>query len=112
MSEHPPASDAPRWLYVTCANADEAETIARTLVSERLAACANILGPVRSFYWWEGQVQNDAEVAMVLKTRQALVDAATRRIVALHSYTCPCVVALDIQGGNPDFLAWIATETA
>ena len=99
------------WLYVTAANTDEADTIARTLVGERLVACANVLGPMRSFYWWDGQVQDDAEVALVLKTQRNLIDAATARIKALHSYDCPCVVALDITGGNADFLTWITNET-
>ena len=99
-------------LYVTCANAEQAATIGRTLVTERLAACANVLGQTRSFYWWEGQVQEDREAALILKTRAEQVDAATARIKALHSYTVPCVVAVPIAGGNPDFLAWIARETS
>lgn len=106
--EHP----AVVWLYVTCSSADEAQAIARTLVTERLAACANILGKMRSFYWWEGQVQDETEVALILKTRRALSVAATQRIKDLHAYDCPCVVALDIQGGNRDFLNWIVNETA
>jgi periplasmic divalent cation tolerance protein len=100
-----------RWLYVTTANTQEAETIARTLVGERLAACANVLGAMRSFYWWDGEVQESGEVALVLKTRLDLVDAATQRIKALHSYDCPCVVALTIDGGNTDFIKWIVSET-
>lgn len=100
-----------QWLYVTTANSSEAQTIARTLVGERLAACANVLGEARSFYWWNGEVQDDNEVVLVLKTRRDLVDAATQRIKALHSYDCPCVVALDIAGGNADFLNWIVKET-
>ncbi len=107
-----PERPAVQWLYVTCADHGEAERIARTLVEERLAACANILGEIRSFYWWEGQVQDETEVALVLKVTRALSDAATRRIKDLHAYACPCVVALDIQGGNRDFLNWIVKETA
>lgn len=100
-----------QWLYVTCANAVEAETIARALVGERLAACANVLGTVRSFYWWNGEVQDGSEVALVLKTQRNRVDAATERIKVLHSYDCPCVVSLEIRGGNRDFLEWIVRET-
>ncbi len=107
--QEPPAVQC---LYVTCANSGEASAIARTLVEERLVACANILGEARSFYWWEGKVQDETEVVLVLKTGRALSDAATRRIRDLHSYSCPCVVALDIQGGNLDFLNWIVTQTA
>lgn len=100
-----------QWLYVTCADTLEAQTIARTLVEERLAACANILGAIRSFYWWNEAVQDDQEVALVLKTCAERTNKATRRIKELHSYDCPCVVALDITGGNPDFLRWIERET-
>lgn len=98
-------------IYITTSSREEAETIGRTLVEERLAACANVLGAVTSFYWWEGEVQADGEVSLVLKTRDDLVDALTERVKALHSYDCPCVVALPIAKGNPAFLDWIAAET-
>ena len=101
-----------QWLYVTTANDLEAQSIARALVGERLAACANVLGAIQSFYWWDGKMQEDAEVALVLKTQRHLVAQATARIKALHSYDCPCVVALEITGGNPDFLNWVVKETA
>lgn len=100
-----------QWLYVTTSGPDEAETIARTLIGERLVACANVLGEARSFYWWNGAVEDTVETVLVLKTKRTLVDAATQRIKALHSYDCPCVIALDIDGGNTDFLNWIAKET-
>lgn len=103
--------EATNWIYVTCADTQQAENIARALVGERLAACANVLGAIRSFYWWNGQVQEGGEVALVLKTRRELVSAATQRIKALHSYECPCVVALDITDGNAEFLDWIVRET-
>ena len=99
------------WLYLTAAGRDEAETIARTLVEERLAACANVLGGIHSFYWWEGKVHEEPEVAIVVKTRRELVDAVVARVKAMHSNSCPCVIALDIDGGNPDYLAWITAET-
>ena len=99
------------WLYLTAAGRDEAETIARTLVEERLAACANVLGTIRSFYWWEGKVHDEAEVAFIVKTSRELVGAVVARVKEMHSYSCPCVVALDIDGGNPDYLAWIEAET-
>jgi len=98
-------------LYVTCADMDQAAAIGRALVTERLAACANVLGETRSFYWWESAVQDDREVALILKTRAEQVPAATARIKALHRYTVPCVVALPITGGNADFLGWIERET-
>jgi len=104
--------DALVLLYVTCADADEARRIGRDVVGARLAACANVLAPHTAIYRWEGEVQEDAEVAMILKTRASLVDAATARIKASHSYSVPCVVALPVAAGNPEFLDWIAEETA
>lgn len=98
-------------VYVTAASEDEARKIASTAVGERLAACANILGTIRSLYWWEGAVQEGGEVALILKTQASLTERLVARIRALHSYTVPCVVALPIQAGNPDFLDWIARET-
>ncbi len=97
-------------LYVTCANRDEAKAIASALVEERLVACANILGPITSVYRWEGAVAEDEEVAMILKTRQGMTERVAARVTALHSYDLPCVVGLPIQGGNPDFLAWLHGE--
>lgn len=111
MTDTTAHENATQWLYMTAANRQEAQIIARTLVEERLVACANILGDIESFYRWEGAVQNDAEVALILKTRSVKVNAVTQRIKALHSYDCPCVVALDIQGGNPAFIDWIVQET-
>lgn len=101
-----------RLLYITAGSADEARTLARTLVEERLVACANILNGISSVYWWKGTVQESAEVLLVAKTRQECVDAVVVRIRNLHSYSCPCVVAVPITEGNPDYLAWIGAETS
>jgi periplasmic divalent cation tolerance protein len=99
------------WVYVTASDAAEAEKLGRAVVEARLAACANILGPTTAIYWWEGEVESGQEVALVLKSRHELVPAITEKIVALHSYDCPCVVALPISGGNADFLQWLEDET-
>jgi periplasmic divalent cation tolerance protein len=99
------------WVYVTAASAADAEAIGRAAVEARLAACANVLGATKAIYWWDGKVESAPEAALVLKTRSALVPALTEKIKALHGYDCPCVVALPIVGGNPDFLDWLAAET-
>lgn len=99
-------------VYVTAGTRDEALGIARMAVSERLAACANILGGITSVYWWNGTVQDDGEVSLILKTRGDLVDALSARIKDFHSYDCPCVIALPISAGNPEFLRWIGEETS
>jgi len=102
---------AQRFIYVTARDEAEAARIGETLVRERLAACANVLAPVRSFYWWQGKVQDDREAVLVMKSRAALVDALVARVKALHSYSVPCVVSLEIERGNTDFLRWIDEET-
>ncbi|MDA1100381.1 MAG: divalent-cation tolerance protein CutA [Proteobacteria bacterium] len=97
-------------LYVTCANGDEAKTIARALVGDRLVACANILGPMTSIYRWNGEVAEQEEVAMLLKTRSDMTAHVAERVKAMHSHDLPCVVGLPIQGGNPEFLTWLRRE--
>jgi len=104
------SSDA-RFVYVTTQDRDEAVRIGRALVEARLAACANVTDRVTSIYWWEGAVQEDGEAVLVLKSRAGLIDALTEKVKALHSYTCPCVVALPIDAGNADYLDWIVAET-
>lgn len=99
-------------VYVTCESLSQAETIGRALVEHRLAACANLVPGMRSLYWWRGRIETAEEVVLVLKTRGELVDRLTAAVKDLHSYEVPCVVALPITGGNPDFLRWIEDETA
>lgn len=100
-----------RLLYVTASDREQALRLGKGLVEARLAACANILGGITSFYWWQGKLEEGGEVALIAKTRADLVEAATAWIKANHSYTVPCVVSLAIDGGNPDFLKWIREET-
>ena len=97
-------------VYVTVASADDARGIATMVVKERLAACANILGPVESIYWWKDKMETSSEVSLVLKTTGDHVERLVQRIVALHSYDCPCVVALPIAAGHEPFLQWIRAE--
>ena len=84
------------FCYVTAGSRDEALSIGRTVVQERLAACANVLDGVTSIYWWQGALEQAGEAALILKTRAELVERLTGRIRELHSYECPCVVALPI----------------
>jgi len=102
---------APRLVYITTDGVEEARHIGRALVEERLAACANILDPMTSIFRWEGDIQEEAETVLIAKTTADRVDALTERVVALHSYDCPCVAVLPVEGGNPAFLDWIAAET-
>lgn len=98
-------------IYVTAAQSEQAMALGRALVEARLVACANVLGGVNSVYWWDGAVQEGQEAVLIAKTRSDLVDAVIAKVKAIHTYSCPCVVALPILGGNPDFLDWISAET-
>jgi periplasmic divalent cation tolerance protein len=99
-------------LLSTAPKADEAATIARALVDEELVACVNLVPGVRSIYRWEGAVQDDAEVLMVIKTTAAQREAVVARIQALHSYSCPEAISLDVSGGSAAYLSWVREVTA
>jgi len=98
-------------VLVTTATADEAAHIARTLVEERLAACANIVGPIRSLFRWEGQVDDATEHLLLVKARAEDFALVERRVRALHSYEVPEVIALPIRAGSMPYLAWLANAT-
>lgn len=99
------------WVYMTAKDAREAGKIGRALVERRLAACVNILGPIHSIYRWDGQLCDGREVAFIAKTRRTLLPKLTAAVKELHSYECPCIVALPVAGGSNDFLTWIGKET-
>jgi periplasmic divalent cation tolerance protein len=98
-------------VYVVFANAEEAERIGRTVVEERLAACINILSPVRSIYLWQGKVETANEVAAILKTHHWQSDALMARIAALHSYDVPCIVTWPIDKVMRDYADWVEDST-
>jgi periplasmic divalent cation tolerance protein len=89
---------------------EEAKRIARALVSERLAACANVILGVSSVYWWEGQVQEEQEAMLVIKTTAAQVNALETRLVELHPYDVPELLSIPVTGGYPPYLAWVSSE--
>jgi periplasmic divalent cation tolerance protein len=98
-------------VLVTCPTAERAAEIARALVEERLAACGNVIPGLRSIYRWEGKVQDDAEALLVLKTTGERFEALRERVLSLHPYQVPEVIALPIEAGSAPYLAWIAAET-
>jgi len=98
-------------ILVTTGSEAEAEKIARTLVEERLIACANILSPVRSIYRWEGKVQDDHEWLLIIKTQQVHFAAVEARVRSLHSYQVPEVIALSVVDGSERYLGWVKGET-
>jgi len=99
------------FIYITAKDKEEARKIGRILVSERLAACVNILDGMNSMYWWDGKVQDDNEAVLIAKTRESLVSALIEKVKSVHSYSCPCVVSMPVVGGNIDYLRWVEKET-
>ena len=99
------------FIYVTAGSMNEAKKIGKALVSNRLAACVNIIDSMHSIYWWEGEIQNDNEVILIAKTRESLVPALIDKVKSMHSYDCPCIVSLPILDGNDAFLEWIEQQT-
>lgn len=97
-------------VFMTAPDAEVAEHLARTLVTERLAACANIVRDVVSVYRWEGEVRRDSEVLVILKTTAAALDSLESRAVELHPYDVPEVLAVPVRGGHGPYLDWIRAE--
>ncbi len=95
----------------TCPDPATAERIAETVVNERLAACVNIVPDLTSVYRWEGQVQRNTELLLLIKTRQAVYSLLESRIRELHPYQIPEIVALPNQTGSSAYLSWIADHT-
>lgn len=98
--------------YVTTASRAEALKLGRTLVEERLAACANVFDGMTAIYRWDGKTQEEDEAALILKTTAGQIERLTARLVELHSYDLPCVVAWKIETGHAPYLDWVRGESA
>jgi periplasmic divalent cation tolerance protein len=94
-------------VLVTVSSESEAKAIARALVEERLAACINIIPGLTSIYRWEGKICEDRELLLVIKTQGRKVAALRERIVPMHSYAVPEVIALPITDGSARYLEWL-----
>lgn len=98
-------------VLVTTPGPEKAAEIARALVDERLAACGNVVPGLRSIYRWDGEVREDAEALLVLKTTRERFDALRARVVALHPYEVAEVIAIRVEAGSTPYLRWITDET-
>lgn len=98
-------------VLVTCPNPEVASSIARQLVEEELVACGNILPTVRSIYRWQGQVMDEPESLLILKTRPELFEPVRERVLALHPYEVPEVLSLRPEAGHPAYLDWVLGST-
>lgn len=102
----------PILIYITAGNLEEAKSISVALLDLKLVACANISGPVTSLYLWQGERHENEEWTIIAKTTEACQAGILELVGKIHSYQCPCVVAIPLTGGNPAFLEWVASETA
>ncbi len=94
----------------TCGSAEEADRLARKLVEERLAACVNIVNPVRSVYRWQGKIEETEETLLVIKTARRLFERLRTVLEGAHSYEVPEVLALAVLDGSPNYLSWLESE--
>jgi periplasmic divalent cation tolerance protein len=97
-------------IYITVGDKTQARDIGRYLVESRLAACVNIFDNMNSMYIWQDKFQDDQEAVLIAKTNQARLDALIEAVKERHAYECPCITAMPITHGNPDFLNWISEQ--
>jgi periplasmic divalent cation tolerance protein len=100
-----------RLVLCTCPDAETARTIAERLVEDRLAACASLVPGLTSIYRWEGEIQRDSEVLLLIKTTMARLDGLMAAVRRLHPYRVPEIIALPIAAGLPDYLGWVTSCT-
>lgn len=98
-------------VYITVPDGETAHRLGEAVVGEGLAACVNILPGMESIYRWQGQVERSRELVVLAKTRATAFPALRDRIVALHPYEVPCIVAIPVQDGLPAYLDWLAAES-
>lgn len=98
-------------IYCTCPNIETAEKISRSLISQHMAACVNQLPGITSLYEWEGKIQQDQEVLLLIKTTEERFDAIRQLVIEEHPYELPELIAVPISQGLPDYLEWITQCT-
>ena len=98
------------WAYQTLASKSQAVKMTKVLVKEKLIACANILDNVTSIYEWKGDVCDEEELSVIMKTTKEKVKSLEKKIVELHPYECPAILIIPIAGGHENFLNWIKEQ--
>lgn len=99
-----------RLIYMTAGSKDEAKNIGKVLIESKLAACVNIVDGMNSIYMWEGELQEDQEVILIAKTEAKHVRELVEKVKSVHSYECPCILSIPVEGGNQAFIEWILNE--
>jgi|ERR1700677_4349216 periplasmic divalent cation tolerance protein len=100
-----------RIVLTTVADKEAAEKLAHELVERRLAACVNIVGPTRSVYRWRGNIENEQEFLLLIKTTAERTTELRSALKALHPYELPECIEIAVDGGSEEYLAWLAAET-
>ena len=98
-------------VFVTCGSEEEALNISRALVEEQLAACVNLISPVRSIYRWEGKIWDEKEWLLIIKAQRKRFDELEKKVKSLHSNSVPEIIALPIIAGSSSYLDWLAEMT-
>lgn len=98
-------------VLITCTGKEDSERIAGILLKERLAACANIISSIESFFWWTGKIRRADESLIIAKTKKSSLRQLIRRVKQIHQYENPEIVALPIIGGSKEYMKWIEDET-
>lgn len=102
-----PTPDPVLLCYCTCPDAASAQHLAQAVVGEQLAACVNRIPGVQSTYRWKGEVTTDAEELLLIKTTASRFEALKERVLALHPYELPELIAVPVERGHADYLAWV-----
>lgn len=108
---HSESSSPYAVVYCTVPNQETARTISSWLVEKSLAACVNTVPGIESTYWWQGKVERDQELLLIIKTKSELVSTVANEIKSKHPYDVPEVISLPIQGGLQEYLQWIGSST-
>lgn len=98
-------------VLITCPGIEECERIAGALLKERLAACANVVPVLTSFFWWTGKIRRADESLLIVKTKKSSLRQLVRMVKKLHQYENPEIIALPIIGGSKEYMKWIEDET-
>ncbi|HOJ43034.1 MAG TPA: divalent-cation tolerance protein CutA [Syntrophorhabdaceae bacterium] len=98
-------------IYTTSDKIEVAETISERLINERLAACVQVLGPIKSIYWWQGKIETSNEWICIIKSKKGLYKQIEDTIKSLHHYDVPEIIAVPIVMGSEDYLKWVRHET-
>jgi len=98
-------------VFVTASGEEEAARIAHALVESRLAGCVNIIRGVRSIYGWQGKIEDDTEVLMIVKTRGSLFSELSKKVKELHGYAVPEIIGIKVGDGSKDYLDWLDEAT-